>query len=77
MKSFLEKIGEKYGNLNAEFATKHVPRGAQVAVILDGGIENLECVREAVALGKNRYRLKNNGRTWELRIPRERVLVRW
>lgn len=77
MKSFLEKIGEKYGNPNAEFATKLVPRGEQVAVILNGEIENLECVRVATATGRHRYRLKNNGRWWTIRIPRSRVLVRW
>ena len=61
--SFLEKVAKMYGNPRAVFANGHVRNGQRVRVILDGEIENLICVKDAVKQGK-RYHLHHGGRTW-------------
>lgn len=77
MRSFLEEIGARYGNDQAKFADGTLDPGQEVRVILDGEIENYQCVIVATYQRRGKFRIDINGRKWFVKIPRSRVLVEW
>ena len=76
-RSFLERVAERYGNPNAQFAdSSPLKRGQHVRVILNGELRRT-CVADAKVIKPGKVLVDYNGKRWECSIPKNRILVRW
>jgi hypothetical protein len=77
-KSFLEVIGEKFGNPRARWANGSLIRGQRVKFIL----KDEQRMVDGITSGKRKngnpiIRYRGGGRTWMLPIPSRNILVEW